>query len=97
MMYKAPTHLSAKAKRWWRSIAEEYLLAQWQYELLSQAAQTLDRIEELRKDIRKHGMTYHDRFGQPGLRPEMRSERDNKALFARLLRDMGLPIEEDEL
>jgi phage terminase small subunit len=90
---KAPSHLSRTARKWWKHVAETYELEQHHLHLLSQAAGCLDRAEEARLAIVKDGAYFLNRHGERKPHPALQVERDSRALFARLLRELDLDIE----
>jgi hypothetical protein len=56
------------------------------------ACEALDRAEEARDAIKRYGMVYENRFGNPVARPECGIERDSRLAFARLIREIGLDV-----
>jgi hypothetical protein len=44
------------------------------------------------REALKGGLTYEDRFGCPRARPEIAVERDSRIGFARLVRELGLDV-----
>jgi len=90
---KAPSHLSAEARRWWTEVLSSYQLEPHHRLLLRAACEAWDRAQQARRAIRKHGATYTDRFSQPRSRPEVQTEKDAATLFARLLRELQLDVE----
>ena len=90
---KPPRHLRAPTRRWWSNVADEYELEPHHLRLLTLAGETWDRITMAREALLKLGMTYQDRFGAPHSRPEINVERDNKIIFARLVRELALDID----
>ena len=89
---KAPRHLRAPTRRWFAGVLENFALEPHHVRLLTLACEAWDRCQEARGAIAKHGMIYEDRFGSPRLRPELGVERDSRAAFARLLRELGLDV-----
>lgn len=87
---KAPSHLSAETKKWWRDIVTEYALESQHLRILQLAAEAWDRCVQAREIIDKEGMTFKDRFEQIKARPEIAIERDSRISFARLVRELGL-------
>ena len=87
-----PTHLRAETKDWWSEVVSAYELEPHHHRLLRLACEAWDRCQQARAAIAKHGMVYEDRFGSPRLRPEVGVERDSRAAFARLLRELGLDV-----
>jgi phage terminase small subunit len=89
----APKHLKPKTRAWVESVLERWVLEEHHRTLLIMAAESLDRSNAARAIIDQKGPTYLDRFGQPKPRPEVTIERDAKATFARLLRELDLDLE----
>lgn len=89
----APKHLKPATRRWVREVLGTWVLAEHHRRLLILAAEAWDRSMNAREVIDEQGATYFDRFGQPKMRPECLIERDAKASFSRLLRELDLDIE----
>lgn len=87
-----PSDLSKNSKEWYQEIINEYELEAHHLKILLAAAEALDRIEEARKVIKQEGSYYRDRFDQPKAHPALDVERNNKILFARLVRELGLDL-----
>ena len=96
-MAKQPnlSHLSTTSRGWAKQIEADFELESHHMKLLIAAAECLDRIKEAQKHIREHGAIYCDRFGAPRKNPAASIEVDNKAMFCRLVRDLGLDISEE--
>jgi len=90
---KPPEHLSKYAADWWRSVAKRYELESHHVELLSRAAEALDRCRQAREHVDEYGMSYGDTAGNPKMRPECLVQRDMAVLFARLVRELNLDVE----
>ncbi|MGX1786132.1 P27 family phage terminase small subunit [Bosea sp. NPDC055332] len=88
--FNVPKHLRKDTQAWIKSLISEFELEEHHFKLLVSAAESWDRICAAREVIDAQGMTYTDRFGQPKARPEIAIERDNKVVFARLLRELAL-------
>jgi phage terminase small subunit len=87
---KPPSHLSPATKKWFRSVAAEFELADHHVRLLVLACETWDRGEQARVALLEHGTVFNDRFGQPRARPEVKIENDCRIIFARLTRELDL-------
>ena len=85
-----PPHLSKKMKDFWTGVFERKNLQPHQVLILIKACEAHDRAEQARRILKKEGLVYLDRFKQPRSRPEIAVERDSKALFAKLLSQVGL-------
>ncbi|MDU0343703.1 hypothetical protein [Bosea rubneri] len=88
--FRVPKHLRKPTKSWVKSVLSDFDLEEHHFKLLISAAESWDRITAAREIIDAQGMTYQDRFDQPKARPEIAIERDNKVVFARLLRELSL-------
>ena len=89
---KAPVHLKPATRHWWMSVNNEYCLEDHHRRLLTLAGEAWDRCTQAREALKKHGLTFTDRFGQPRKRPEVGIETDNRLAFARLLRELALDV-----
>ena len=89
---KPPAHLSAKTRRWFSSVCNEFELDEHHVRLLELACEAWDRCQAARAVIDRVGMVYEDRFGAPRSRPEIAIERDARLGFSRLLRELDLDV-----
>jgi phage terminase small subunit len=85
-----PKHLTPASKRWFRSVVAEFPMSDTDIRLLTLAAETFDAAEEARKVLAMEGSTYSDRKGGIKAHPCTLILRDNRTLFARLVRDLHL-------
>jgi P27 family predicted phage terminase small subunit len=85
-----PKHLSPASKRWFRSVVSEFPMSDTDLRLLTLAAETYDAAEEAREVLAKEGSTYTDANGGIKAHPCTLILRDNRTLFARLVRDLHL-------
>ena len=90
--YKAPRHLAPPTRRWVEQIAGDYVLESHHLRLLLLAGESWDRVTQARETVKAEGLTIDGRFGKK-LHPAVLVEKDNKVLFARLLRELGLDSE----
>lgn len=90
---KAPAHLSASSKRWYREVAGDYDLQSHHLRLLQAAAEAWDRLQEARATLKRDGITTVDRYGAAKAHPCIAIERDARIAFARLLRELDLDAE----
>ena len=90
-MKQSPSYLESSGRAFWLAAQREYEITD-QHDLtrLEHAAHALDRIDQARAEIETEGMFFVDRFGQPKAHPGEKVERDNKLLFCRLVRELGL-------
>jgi len=87
---KPPRHLRLATRKWFANVVETYALEPHHLKLLTLACEALDRAEQAREALAKHGTTYTDRWGCPRNRPEIAIERDSRLAYARLLRELDL-------
>lgn len=87
----APKHLSPASRRLYLSVTGSYDLEPWHVRVLVEALQSLDRAEQARRQLDKEGLTVAGRFG-PRAHPLLNVERDHRASFARLMKQLGLDI-----
>ena len=93
---KAPRHLAEPTKKWWLAVVKVYEFEPHHERLLTLAAEAWDRGVQAREALKKHGIVFEDRFGQPRARPEVSIERDSRLSFARLVRELGLDIRDPD-
>ena len=86
-------HLKPATQKWVAEIMSNYELESQHIRLLILAGESWDRAMQARKAIEVSGMIYLDKAGQPKPRPETIIERDQKILFARLMRELSLDNE----
>jgi len=91
-----PGHLSDESKALWRDINADYDLEAHEFKLLRLACEALDRANQARRALRRHGLTFVDFRGKPVARPEVAIERDSRTAFARLMAQLNLPMDDDE-
>jgi len=88
-------HLSPESRALWRSLHERFVFDDHELKTLRLALEALDRAASARRAIKRHGLTYEDRFGAPHARPEVAIERDARASWLRLVGSLELPTEEE--
>jgi phage terminase small subunit len=87
-----PKHLSRPSRAWWRRLMEEYLFEEHHLRLLEMALVAWDRANQARIMLeRADSLTVPDRYGRHTRpHPAIKIERDSRADFARLLRQLDL-------
>jgi phage terminase small subunit len=86
---KPPRTLKAKGKALWGMVVADFELEGYQLETLRLACEALDRIEQARVAIQQYGLVIEGRFG-PKSNPACEIEKNNKTIYARLMRELGL-------
>jgi hypothetical protein len=95
---KYPRSLKVKGKQFYKQVLSEYVFENsHHFTLLEQAAACLDRIHEAGELLERERHIIKDRFEQLKEHPAAKMERDNKILFARLLRELGLDLAKAEM
>lgn len=91
---RAPMHLRPTTRRWWSNVVRTWTLDDHHLHLLTAAASALDRAEEAREIIAAEGPYFTNRHGERKPHPALAVERDSRTLFARLLRELDLDVEQ---
>jgi phage terminase small subunit len=89
-----PGHLSKESRALWGELAEAYDFEPQELKTLRLALEALDRSAQARRALKRLGVTYMDRFGQPHARPEVAIERDSRAAFVKMVSGLDLPTED---
>jgi len=85
-----PEHLSLSSKTLWGSIVSNFVLEPHHLRLLQAACESLDRAEEARQAVEREGAFSRDVRGVWKAHPGIRTERESRAMYSRLLRELGL-------
>ena len=72
---------------------EGYVLEDHHLRLLLGSCEAWDRAETARREVKRQGMFYEDRFGAPKIHPGVDAERKSRDQFRLLLRELGLDVE----
>jgi hypothetical protein len=91
-----PNHLKPETLAWCQKILADYQLESHHVKILIQAGETWDRIGQARERIEAEGPYFADRWGQPKKHPALDDERNNRVVFARLIRELNLSDEAPE-
>jgi len=90
---RAPRHLAAATRKWWRETVAAYELEPHHLRLLTACAESWDRMTQAREALAECGPVILDRFGQQRSSPWVAVERDSRLAFARLLRELALDVD----
>jgi hypothetical protein len=85
-----PKHLRRETKTWWKTITDTFELEAHQFRTLLIAAEALDRREQARAALKRHGLVYVDGKGMVRQRPEIAIEREMSNAYLRALRTLKL-------
>ena len=92
---KSSIKLGKVGAKFRRDVLKEYFFTDTHdHRRLELAAACLDRIDDCRKIIDKEGSFVFDRFKQRREHPACKTERDNKILFLRAVRELNLDIQD---
>lgn len=89
-----PKDLQKSGRKFFKFVTKTWQLEAHHVQQVIQAAQCLDRIDEAREVIEREGAFFTDRWSQPKPHPGHALEQSNKALFDKLLKSLGLDVEE---
>jgi len=91
---KVPNGLQSHGKKFFKKVLSEYVLTEGHdLERLFMACRCLDEIADAEKVVTDEGRFITDRFLQKREHPAAKSIRDNKIIFCRIIRELGLDIE----
>lgn len=85
-----PDGLSVRSAALHEAVTAEYVLSASEMELLRQACVALDRADEAAAIIATDGPVTHDRYGGAKAHPACDIESRSRALFARLVAQLGI-------
>ena len=85
----APVHLSPAMRSWWDAIVRDYELDVHHLKILEAAADAWDRMVQARTQLATDGLTVQGVHG-PKTHPAVGVERDSRAAFAKLIRELDL-------
>jgi phage terminase small subunit len=91
---RPPGALKAAAKKFWKKVLSEYVLSDaHDLQRLALAAGCLDEIAGAEIILRAEGYFTLDRYGGRRENPAAKSVRENKIIFCRIIRELGLDLE----
>jgi len=90
---RAPTGLQTPGKKFWKKVMSEYEMdVSPDIQRLFLASRCLDEIAECEKIVQAEGRFVLDRCKQQKEHPASKAIRDNKVLFCRIIRELGLDL-----
>lgn len=91
---KAPATLGTVGKQFWNNVVADYDLQDGHHlRLLENACLCLDRATAAGREIRKHGITTKNRFGELRENPAVNTERQSMQVFRQTIRELGLDVD----
>ena len=95
-MKEAFKKLRPATKKWVKKVQNEWQLDEHHERLLIMAAQCWDRAQIAKTIVDTEGTVIKDRFDQPKTHPGAEIERQAMLTFSKLLREIGLDLQEPE-
>lgn len=94
MIPRTPKLLETAGKKFWKKVLNEFEIeSEHDLERLFQACRCLDEIADAETVIKAEGLFIEDRFKQRREHPGAKLIRDNKTLFCRIIRELGLDLQ----
>jgi P27 family predicted phage terminase small subunit len=90
---RAPKHLQKETRQFWGKVVADFQLEPHHVRLLTAACESWDRGVEAREAVTAAGPFFTNRHGELRPHPGLAVERDSRALFARLIRELNLDID----
>ncbi len=91
-----PSDLSKSSKALFSRVVRAFDFDPSELALWALACHALDRANETRKILAESGSIYLDRFGAPRRHPAAKTEVEASALYARLVKQLGMEPPADE-
>ncbi len=93
-MMKPPSRLKATGRKFWKRANKETVYEEsHDTERLEIGCKCLDDIREAEDQVKLDGMFIKDRYGCIREHPAIKVIRDNRIIFLRVIRELGLDIE----
>ena len=92
-MKRAPGHLNEATRRWINAILRDFDFEERHLRILVLAGECWDRCEAIRQELDGRPLAVIDRYGTPKVNPLLAEERQQKKLFAQLVRELGMDLE----
>jgi len=90
---KPPGRLNGPGRKFWNRVLAEYVITEaHDLERLFYACTSINQICSAEKVVSSQGAFIKDRFQQTREHPAMRTIRDNKLLFVKIIREIGLDL-----
>ena len=90
---RTPSGLQAPGKKFYKKVMHEYEMEEaHDLQRLFMACRCLDEIAEAEEVVRNEGRFILDRFKQQKEHPAAKAIRENKVLFCRIIRELGLDL-----
>ena len=90
---RPPGHLSAASKRLYAEVLKDYVLETHHVAVLVKALEARDRADQAREEIGAGPLLVTSRLGEAKPHPLLAVERDSRAQFGTLMKQLGLDID----
>ena len=87
---KIPLDIMEPGRVWLRKMLKTYEFQPGEYDLLFEAARSLNRLDECRTIISAEGLSIQDKFLQTRAHPLCAVERDNRLVFLRICKQLNV-------
>lgn len=95
MKQKTPTGLGSRGKQFWKRVLTEIPMDEaHDLERLRLACMTLDDLDAAERNIKAEGRYLKNRFGEARENPALKTVRDSRVVFCRIIRELGLDLED---
>lgn len=92
--HPVPRGLKAAGRRLWKATTNSFVLAEHELALLLQACRTADALDALQAHIESDGVLDESAQGRRA-HPALVEIRQQRAVFARLIAQLGIPVGEE--
>jgi P27 family predicted phage terminase small subunit len=90
--HRAPAHLSDSSRRLYGQITGNWILESHHLAILTKALEALDRADQARAEIGTGPLMVESRLGEMKSHPLLAVEREARAQFGTLLKQLGLDL-----
>ena len=90
-----PADLTERSKLVWSDVLQGFELTAAELEVLRQALVSLDRADQAAAIVSEEGCVTTDRYGSPKAHPAVDVEARSRAIFARLISQLGVKFTVD--
>ena len=96
MAKRLPDHIGEAGRVWIKKVLKIFQFSDPEMDLLYVAGAALDRLQEIREQIKVEGLTIKDRFDQDKAHPLLSIERDNRLVFSRICNQLQIVEQEGD-
>ena len=97
MQLKKIEHLQKDTQKWVKQICKDYELESHHEKLLILAAESWEKAQSARETLLECGDYFENRHGEIRPHPGIKTQNDSMIRFARLMRELGLDMQPEEV